>query len=97
MSVENGVRFGGGGGEARAEYRNVGLMSLIFVDDHQPARPEHHGPVWLALPPRSVCQSNGRYRGTSASLRALELRGLGGLIGPGRPMPKSDKKTWSVR
>ena len=39
MSVENGVRFGGGGGgEARAEYRNVGLMPLIFVDDRQPAQ-----------------------------------------------------------
>lgn len=67
-------------------------MSLIFGCDKPPPI---RRPSLFALPPRSVCQSNGRYRGTSASLRAPRIAWFGRLDWPRSPHAQV-RQTWSV-
>ena len=76
----------------RQERAGVGWMSLIFVDNHIRAPPESSG---FALPPRCVCQSNGRVPGYQRQLacpRRPRIAWFGWLDWPPppHPMPKSD-------
>jgi hypothetical protein len=100
--------------EATSNHGEVGWMPLIFVDNHNlgtAGRHPHritHTHSHTHPPKRPVARSaapfcvSKQWQGTgvtSASLRALELRGLGGLIGPSRPIqcPSQTKKPAAKR